>query len=293
MATSFSIIVPTRDRCHVVKQLLESIKQLQGLERIYPEIIIGDNNSNDQTWDKLQQMARDFFPPLRLLKVAKPGKSAVLNKAIEMATGNILAFLDDDVAVDPTWLEAIEEFFCSGNFSVGQGVVRIPSPESEDLEIQRLLQRYRTIPHLEFGPFVQHVHSLNGANFAVSRRLLEKVGKFDERLGPGASGTSEDVEFAQRILQTEEKIGYIREAIVYHQVDRSRLTEDYFKLVHKRQGRSRLVFKNHGTGHIIFDLCRASAQFGFYSLAGEERNLYRSKGRIYHYLGMLEAKWNG
>lgn len=74
--------------------------------------------------------------------------------------------------------------------------------------------------------------------------------------------------------------------------DRSRLTEDYFTSVHRRQGKSRLVFKNHGTAQILFDLCRVSAQYGYYSIIGSERNLYRSKGRIYHYLGMLESKLN-
>jgi hypothetical protein len=51
-----------------------------------------------------------------------------------------------------------------------------------------------------------------------------------------------------------------------------------------------------GIGRIFFDLGNASAQFAIYSLGKNERDRYRSKGRIYHYLGMLETKlknWNG
>jgi hypothetical protein len=33
--------------------------------------------------------------------------------------------------------------------------------------------------------------------------------------------------------------------------------------------------------------------YGINSLLAKERGRYRSKGRIYHYLGMLEAKWTG
>jgi hypothetical protein len=33
--------------------------------------------------------------------------------------------------------------------------------------------------------------------------------------------------------------------------------------------------------------------YGINSLLGKERRRYRSKGRIYNYLGMLEAKWTG
>jgi hypothetical protein len=45
-----------------------------------------------------------------------------------------------------------------------------------------------------------------------------------------------------------------------------------------------------GIGRIFLDLSRATAQFAFYSLGKSERDRYRSKGRIYHYLGMLETK---
>jgi hypothetical protein len=40
------------------------------------------------------------------------------------------------------------------------------------------------------------------------------------------------------------------------------------------------------------NLVRAAAQYGFYTASGRERERYRSKGRIYHYLGMLAARQN-
>jgi GT2 family glycosyltransferase len=174
----------------------------------------------------------------------------------------------------------------------GQGVIRISALESQDPEIRELLQRYRTIPHLEFARDVGDLHSLNGANIALRREVFDRIGGFDERLGPGASGTSEDVELAQRVRGAGMKIGYMREAIVYHRIDPSRLTEGYFKAIHKRQGASRLLFKQQSSGQILFDLCRVSAQYSFYSIIGNVRDRYRNKGRIYHYLGMLESKLN-
>ena len=125
---------------------------------------------------------------------------------------------------------------------------------------------------------------------AIRREVFAQLGNFDTRLGPGASGTSEDVELAQRIFQSGKKIGYIPDAIVFHELDRMRLTEAYFKALHQRQGISRLIYKDQSTSRIIFDLCRVSAQYGFYSMFGGERNRYRSKGRLYHYRAMLQAK---
>jgi len=218
----------------------------------------------------------------------------VVNEAIRCATGDILAFLDDDVVVHESWLEELDIFFQdSGKYLAGQGVITIPSPEDNDIEILQLLQRYRTIPRLDFSSDVGELRSLNGANIAVRRQVFDRVGLFNERLGPGASGTSEDVEFARRIVQAGIKIGYMSRAIVYHQVDRARLTEAYFESLHRRQGRSRFLLNHHNPVRVIFDLCRVSAQYGVYSISGSERDQYRSKGRIYHYLGMLEAKWNG
>jgi GT2 family glycosyltransferase len=290
MAIKLSIIIPTRNRARMVQTLLDSIRELVGLDRFQPQIIVGDNNSQDETWEVLENIAKNFPLPLTLRKVQKRGKSAVMNEASRMARGDVIAFLDDDVIVQENWLSAVEQFFQKKEYQAAQGVIRIRPQSAQNPEIHTLINRYRTIPNIDFGPDIKHSHSLDGANFAVSRQALNRVGAFDERLGPGASGTSEDVDFARRLRQEGFRIGYMREAIVYHSVDPRRLTEDYFRAHHKRQGHSRVLMNDKGIGRIFFDLGRATAQFAFYSLGKSERDRYRSKGRIYHYLGMLETK---
>jgi GT2 family glycosyltransferase len=290
MSDRLSIVVPTKNRCHSVKEFLDSFERLRGLERIRPEIIVADNDSADDTWEMLKERSKYFRVSLKILKVTRPGKSAALNEAIRTASGEVLAFLDDDVVLDEGWLEAVDKFFARNGHLTAQGTIRIAPPESEDPEVIALLQRYRTIPY--FDDYLGKLHSLNGANFAARREAFDRIGYFDERLGPGASGTSEDVELARRIVRAGIKIDYMKEAIVYHRVDRSRLTEAYFKSLHQRQGRSRLLISNPGTARILFNLCRASAQYWLYAMTGHERKKYRSKGRIYHYLEMLEKKFH-
>jgi len=293
MALSLTFIIPTKNRAPMVAALLASMKDLAGLDRLRPQIIVADNNSGDDTWEVLQETARSFPVPITLIQVYKPGKSAVINEALRKAEGRIVAFLDDDVTTDRGWLEAVERFVSQSGYQVGQGRIQLQSPEADDPEVQRLIQRFRTIPKLDFDYSVERVHSLNGSNFVAFREALERVGPFDERLGPGAAGTSEDVELARRFARAGIAIGYMREAIAYHRVDRARLTEEYFKSIHKKQGKSRLVFKDRSVFHILFDLCRMSVQYVIDSLVAKERRRYRSKGRVYHYLGMLEAKLNG
>jgi GT2 family glycosyltransferase len=293
LALTITVIIPTKNRCELIRELLNSLENLRGLTRIQPNIIVGDNASADST-PKIVEMRKTSFPTeLILLNVASPGKSAVLNQAIRRSTGEVLAFLDDDVVVDSSWLEEIDNFFKSNPaHCVGQGKIRTGLGDSPDPEVRRLLQRYRTIPQLEFSSDIGDLHSLNGANIAIRRTVFDRVGYFDERLGPGASGTSEDVELAQRIRKAGIKIAYMPRALVYHRVDRERLTEKYFKQTHWRQGASRFLMKKRSSAEIICNLIRASGQYGYFTLFGKERDRYRSKGRIYHYLGMMDAKRN-
>jgi glucosyl-dolichyl phosphate glucuronosyltransferase len=290
---SITVIIPTRNRCELVRDLLTSLEKMRGLTRIKPNIIVGDNASTDSTWKMLETRKADFPTELMLLSVSSPGKSAVLNQAIRRSQGDVLAFLDDDVTVEPSWLEEIEAFFQRNpTHCVGQGRISTGPADSSDPEIRRLLQRYRTIPQLEFSSDIGDLHSLNGANIAIRRAVFDRAGYFDERLGPGASGTSEDVEIAQRIRRAGMKIAYMPRAIVYHRVDRERLTEQYFKQTHWRQGASRFLMKKRTSAEIVYNLIRASGQYGYFTLFGKERDRYRSKGRIYHYLGMMNAKRN-
>jgi GT2 family glycosyltransferase len=293
MSQGFSIIVATKNRAPMLQELFDSMKNVAGLERIRPQIIVGDNDSEDGTWELVQRIGKNFPLPIKLLKVKRPGKSAALNEAVRAADGRILVFLDDDVTLDCRWLEASEKFFAQTTYQVAQGRIQLQSPDADDPQVRKLLQRFRTIPFVEYDKATDRVHSLNGSNFAVLRDALERVGPFNERLGPGASGTSEDVELAQRFGRAGIGIGYMREAIAYHRVDRSRLTEEYFKSLHKKQGRSRLLMKDRSVTHILFRICGMTTLYGFNCLFSGERRRYRSKGRVYHYLGMLEAKWNG
>ena len=293
MPLSLTVIIPTKNRARLIQALLDSMREVAGLDRIRPQIIVADNDSEDETWELLHRIAKNFPLPITLLKVRNPGKSAVINKALRSGNGRVVAFLDDDVTIDHGWLEAVESFVSKGDYQVGQGRIQLQSPDADDPEVQKLIQRFRTIPNINFGSRTERLHSLNGANFVVLREALERVGVFDERLGPGASGTSEDVELARRFTRAGISIGYMPEAIAYHRVDRTRLTEEYFKSIHKKQGKSRLLFKDRSVLHILFALSRAALQYGIDSLIAKERRRYRSKGRVYHYLGMLEAKWNG
>src|SRR5207244_1117167 len=87
------------DEClsHVAKQRFES----------GDEVIVVDNGSTDETPVVVARYANRLTVPLRHLAERRPGKTHALATAVAAATGDILAFTDDDVNVDDTWLDAL------------------------------------------------------------------------------------------------------------------------------------------------------------------------------------------
>ena len=293
MRPLISVLIPTQGRLPQLSRLLNGLACMEDHEDIAHEIIIANNAQNEGLATAVERMVQSYVTrePDRWLHVREPvpGKSRALNRIVPLARADILAFLDDDVEVTPSWLRVTWRFFEDHCYDVKQGSILIPPAMQDDQRFLGLLQRYRTICYYQIpGLEVRQIMNLNGANIALRRELLDRTGLFDERIGPGASGTSMDVEFAKRVLRVGGRIGYEPRSIVYHDIDWSRLTESYFQLRHEMQGRSRLIYKESTVASVLPNLLRAAVEFYFYSMVRNERKKYRAKGRVYHYRAMLK-----
>ncbi|HYC23760.1 MAG TPA: glycosyltransferase family 2 protein [Candidatus Bathyarchaeia archaeon] len=288
---TLSVIVPTRDRAESLRHLLASLDRLNPPSVPF-EIVIADNGSTDET-PRLLAEWRAAAPARVVVRVNEQGKSRALNAAITASRGQLLAFLDDDVEVDPAWLAEVWEYFTRRDVVAAQGSVLWPDEATSDPELYALLDRYRTIVHLDLDNDAPRT-KLTGANMAVRRHTLGVVGVFNEKLGPGAAGLSEDNELADRIRAHGGRIGYMSKARVTHEIDRSRLTEEYFREYHRRQGRSRFAYKHNGIAtSILPNLVKAIFSYVVYSAIGNVRKQYRAKGRYYHYREMLDLALKG
>lgn len=289
---ALSVIVATHDRSSL-RLLLDGLSRVNGSEAVPFEVIVANNAGNEVTAEVVAKTAQEYSASGLLVQVVReplPGKCRAQNSAIRAARGSIMAFLDDDVQVTPGWIEAIGAFFIRYPLDAMQGAILMPPPLHQDTAFLNAWNRYRTIPYINYGDHVMEIYTLTGPNIAIKREIFEKVGLFDERLGPGRSGMSEDVEFAQRILKAGGHIGYEPRAVVYHEADWDRLNEDFFRKRHEQQGRSRLLYKKQSIFSIVPNLMRSVWTFGWYSVVGNERKKYRAKGRYYHYRAMLQEK---
>jgi GT2 family glycosyltransferase len=279
-----------------LRRLLDGLCQVHGRDRIDYEIIVANNAADEERARAVEDLVREYGQRQgqRCWQVREPvpGKCRAQNRAISAAQGAILAFLDDDLEVTPNWLQSITDFFATYSHDAMQGSILMHPEDRDDPHLQKVLQRYRTIDFIDYRiPPGGELKTLTGGNIAVPRKVFERVGLLDERLGPGAYGISEDVEFAQRLLKAGMRIGYEPKAAVYNELDASRLTEEFFRLRHEQQGRSRLVYKGNSILTIIPNLMRSIWTYCWFSLTGNDRRKYRAKGRYYHYRAMLLEKF--
>ena len=102
---TITVILCTFNRCERLKKALESVACSKLPGAIDWEVLVVDNNSSDATSAVVKHFCELYGDRFRYLFEPCPGKSYALNAGIRGARGSIVVFMDDDVTVEPTWLE--------------------------------------------------------------------------------------------------------------------------------------------------------------------------------------------
>jgi GT2 family glycosyltransferase len=293
----FSVIIAAYNRCDSLRRLLASIAENFDERVADYEVIIANNARDPKMAAGIAALAEEFRTAhgdhFRHIEEPLPGKCSAQNHAIRIARGDVFAFFDDDVVVTPDWLRVAGRHFRESSNEAMQGPVLIPPEWQDDETFLRAHHKFKTINFARYSRKLKNLKTLTGANMAVRREVFSRIGLFNEALGPGRSGISEDVEFAGRLVRAGGIIGYEPEAAVYHEVDWNRLTEEFFRARHRQQGASRYLYKHQSLLLITGNLVRAVVAYGWYSLCGVMRKRYRAKGRLFHYGAMLEQAVKG
>lgn len=215
-----SVIICTRNRSADLKRCLQSLAAQVCRPR---EIIVVDNAPSDDT----TRQVVETFPGVIYCREPRGGLSIARNAGLKRATGEVVAFTDDDVSLHPLWLYHVWDSFLQPGMTAMTGLV---IPAALDTESQQLFEKewsfncgfrdkiyddvyFKT--NLATGPRVWEIGA--GANMAFRRTVFDRAGYFDERLGAGAAGCSEDSEMWYRILAAGLRIKYNPRAVVYHE----------------------------------------------------------------------------
>jgi glycosyltransferase involved in cell wall biosynthesis len=227
-----TIILCTYNRRESLAKALESVTASRLPETVSWEILVVDNNSTDNTRELTEKFARLHPGSVRYVFERQPGKSYALNSGIKAARGDILAFMDDDVTVEPTWLQNLTAPLSDGRWAGSGGRILPQSAWSPPAWVP-VTARYGLAPlamfdlGLDAGPLTEPPF---GTNMAFQKWVFEKYGGFRTDLGPrpGSEIRNEDTEFGQRLLTAGERLLYEPSAVVYHSISEARLRKPYF-----------------------------------------------------------------
>ena len=219
--STISVAICTRERPGELARCLESLATLS----VRPsEVLVIDNApQSGRTRDVVAG-----FPDVRYICEPRRGLSAARNAALAAASGDIVAFVDDDVIVHHGWLGRIHACFDDPEVMVATGLV-LPAELETDAQMifeqsfqffhqgyrrRRFDSRYfaalrkKGVPVWEIGA---------GANMAIRRKAYQLGHRFDTRLGPGVfGGCGEDSEFWYGVLAHGWCCVYDPSACVFH-----------------------------------------------------------------------------
>lgn len=211
------MIVCTRNRARSLQDALESISRLTVPTDLMWEVVVVDNNSTDDTRDFVEAFLARTGLPIKYVFEPSPGLSRARNRAIHEASGDVLAFIDDDVVLDAMWLVRIaEEFQSDDGIAVLFGRTRSYYPRQPRLSLKdRPIREYYRFPCSPWG--VGH-----GNNMSMRTEVVKQVGYFDPGLGAGTqAGAAEDTDFVYRVLRDRGRVVYSPAPVAYHKDARS------------------------------------------------------------------------
>lgn len=222
---AMSVVLCTRDRADQLDGALRSLLQLDHPDF---EIVVVDNAPSDEsTRDLVTNVFTD--PRIRYVREPVPGLSSARNAGVLAARNEIVAFTDDDVVVDRSWLRAIASGFARGqdvvcvSGLVASGELRTPAQRYFDDRVtwsRNLVPRVFRLSSPPTGsplfPFSVGDYG-TGANFAMRRAAILELDGFDEALGVGTvTGGGEDIDMFSRVVLSGAALVVEPSALVWH-----------------------------------------------------------------------------
>ncbi len=224
-----TITIQTYNRSAILRRTLDSLRSLRCPEGAQYEILVVDNNSDDDTSAVIEQYADILAPRLRSVFEPQQGLSHARNRALAEAKGQVVSFLDDDVDVDPGWLEAVHAAFERYSAAVVGGRSFLIYPERVERPAWLSECHEFLYSRLDHGPepLVDTDKAFFGLNFSVLRDIALRVGGFACDLGRRGNNLmcGEEEDLMNRIRQAGGIAVYEPRAVVGHVVPASRLSK--------------------------------------------------------------------
>src|SRR6185295_1953335 len=231
-----TVLICTYNRADLLGETLDSLA-LSRTNGLSWNVIVVDNNSTDTTYDVVTSRIASYPVELRYVFEGHQGKSNALNTGLAETDAAIVVFTDDDVRVGEEWVAAacrpmLED--ASIDYTGGPVLPLWEAPCPAWLD-QKRSDLWGTLAILDYGPdafiFEERRRVPLGANMAVRRTLIERIGGFDPALGRRGNSLlgQEQAEFFCRSRAIGARGLYVPRMSLQHHVPARRLTRAYFR----------------------------------------------------------------
>ncbi|HET8680934.1 MAG TPA: glycosyltransferase [Micromonosporaceae bacterium] len=238
-----TVVVPTCGRPGVLRRCLDGLTRLD-----YPgtgyEVVVADNAPHLPGTAALvagyAAGSADDRPEVRYAAEPRRGVAHARNRGLAEARGEIVAYADDDVVIDPGWLRALVDGFTDERVAAVTGYVlagELDTPaqvwveqygsfgkgclprrfDATGYEVAEhgQVRRVGTGPGSLY-PYLPGTYG-SGASMAFRTEVLRGLGGFDHRLGSGAAvRAGEDIDVFLRLVLAGHALAYQPAAIVWH-----------------------------------------------------------------------------
>jgi len=229
---SVAVVIATRNRTESLGRCLDSLAS----STVDPkQVIVVDNApADDQTRLMIADRNRESGAYLTYLRCERAGLANAHNEALDFLESDIVAFTDDDVLIDPLWIDQIRR-----GFELAPGVMCVTGaimPAELDTWPQqwaesasrfnkgfepRVFDTSTNRPDDPLFPFTAGTMG-SGANMAFDTNWLKRNGGFSQVLGAGTIALGgDDLRAFYDVVATGNRLAFNPDAIVFHHHHRS------------------------------------------------------------------------
>lgn len=194
-----SVVVCSFNGAATIRDTLEGLKNLD-----YPdfEVIVVNDGSTDDT----PRIVADYG--VTLISTPNHGLSSARNTGYEAASGEIVAYIDDDAYPDPDWLRYLALAYMESDCA-GVGGPNLAPPGDGEIADCVANAPGGPVHVLLTDTVAEHIP---GCNMSFRKKALEQIGGFDPRY----RAAGDDVDACWRIQEQGGAIGFSPSAMVWH-----------------------------------------------------------------------------